>query len=136
LKLLPDNQEKTIMDGGLCNSEHHGRFILDGFTSTPLVIEYLKQFPGTHNVVVFDNGGPTNSSFRKSITLDENGMAEIRHNDSFINLFVIGIEVEGFEFKAMDKSPEHSRYLEGQVEKALQGKSAKVFKLARGSILQ
>ena len=61
--LSPIMEKRIIFDGSHCAPRRKGKFVLDGSTPTPLVIDYLKNSPGEHNVVVFDNGGPFDAEF-------------------------------------------------------------------------
>ncbi len=125
--LHPLNEIKIIRDGGHCFARHQDKHILDGFTPTPLVLDYLKTIPGHHRVVVFDNGGPTSKSFRQTIGVDEDGLATVEFDDGTINVHIISVIVENFETNAINKTPNHLEYLEAQVEEALSGNSATAF---------
>jgi len=134
--LAPFMEKKTVVDGGHCDAKRDGKFILDGSTPTPLVIEYLKSIPGQHNVVVFGNGGPFNEEFRKSINLNRNGTAEIIHRDGRINIFIISIRVNNHTLNLLNKSENYMLYLQKRVEKALMGQSRAVFDMALRAVLQ
>src|SRR5690606_33511527 len=93
-KLLPNNEDVIICDGGDCRED--GKLLLDGFTPTPLVIEYLRDIPGKHNVVVFDNGGPVNDAFRKTLNFGEDGVGLVWGLGSEIRVFIISIDNPNF----------------------------------------
>jgi hypothetical protein len=122
-ELNPDGVKKIVCDGAHCAQG------LDGFTPTPLVIDYLKNIPGHHKVVVFDNGGPANEAFRKSINLDD-GVARLTFGETKIDLYIISVIVENFDVRAAYKTKEHFDYLEKQVENAISDHSAFTFAMA------
>jgi hypothetical protein len=83
--LLPTNTEQRVYGGAQCFMVDD-QFLLDGFTPTPLVIDYLKQLPGNHVVVDFGNGGPTYEIWRKSIGAKDN-VAIIKTDINVIKVF-------------------------------------------------
>lgn len=123
----PIMEKRTIVDGSHCFPKRKGKYVLDGVTPTPLVIDYLLSFPGQHNIVVFDNGGPYNDDFRKSIGLNESGIANINHGDTRVTIFILSITVRKFAFNLLNSSQEYVEYLERQVHKALNGQSKTAF---------
>jgi hypothetical protein len=133
--IMPHLKLGTVVDGTHCSPEHKGRFVVDGATPTPLAIDYAKKIPGKHNVVVFDNGGPFNSEFRKSIGVNSNGMATIVNGNAEINIFIISLDVDYFALNALNTSDEYSLYLENQVKKAISQRSRVVFNAALSAVL-
>lgn len=133
--IVPHMKQGTIVDGTQCSPEREGRFVLDGATPTPLVIDYAKKIPGKHNVVVFDNGGPFNGKFRKSIGLNSHGIARIADGDTEINIFIISLDVDYFALNTLNTSNEYSSYLENQVKKAISQRSNIVFHAALSAIM-
>lgn len=128
--ILPLMKQKTIIDGSHCVPKRDGKYVLDGVTPTPLVIDYLLTIPGRHNVVVFDNGGPYSDEFRKSIGMNKLGIANIKSAHSSIDIYIISVSVKNFAANLLNGSKDYVQYLEKQVHKSLNGHSKEAFILA------
>lgn len=128
--VMPLMEKKTIIDGSHCDAKRDGKYVLDGITPTPLVIEYLLSIPGRHNIVVFDNGGPYSDDFRDSIGMNKQGIANINGTDSSIDVYIISVKIKNFTTNLLNGSKDHIQYLEKQVGKSIKNYSNTSFTAA------
>lgn len=101
------NQDFSLFKKTTITHEDKTFFALDGFyaqgadgnSPLPFAIDYVKSLneaDKTYNLVVFDNGSPSNQDFRNSLNLNDD-TAIIKHdNNVTINIFIISIKDSQF----------------------------------------